>query len=103
MLGLYYSDTWDAKSFPFMSTTLKSADGSEYPSASIFPGGSLNGTALAEFGISRMASTFAYGIFMSNAAVSLECLCEYSRIRFSLTKTGWCTYCPHNTFLGVKT
>lgn len=71
MLGLYYYDTWEAKSFPFMSTSLKSADGSDYPSASIFPGGSLNLTALAEFGTPRMASTFAYGIFMSNAAVSV--------------------------------
>ncbi|KAJ4419938.1 hypothetical protein N0V82_004652 [Gnomoniopsis sp. IMI 355080] len=71
MLGIYYSNTWDAKSFPFMSTSLQSANGSAYPSASIFPGGNLNHTTLAEFGVPRMSGTFAYGILMSNAAVSV--------------------------------
>jgi hypothetical protein len=32
MLGIYYTDTWDAKSQPFMSTQLRSQDGKKYPS-----------------------------------------------------------------------
>lgn len=72
MLGIYYTDTWGAKSLPFMSTSLRSADGSAYPSAEIFPGGNLNHTALAEYGAPKMTGTFAYAMFMANAAVSVD-------------------------------
>lgn len=70
MLAIYYSDTWNAKSFPFMSTKLRSADGGTYPSAKLFVGGVLSQTALAKYGLPRLTGTFAYSLLMANAAVS---------------------------------
>jgi OPT family oligopeptide transporter len=69
MLGIYYSNTWGAKSLPFMSTRLLSADGSKYPIASVFKGGILDHAALAEYGIPSLSGTFAYAMFMANAAI----------------------------------
>jgi hypothetical protein len=73
MLAIYYSDVWNAKSFPFMSTKLRSADGGSYPSAKLFVGGVLSQTALAEYGLPRLTGTFAYSLLMANAAVSETC------------------------------
>lgn len=70
MLGIYYNNSWGAKSMPFMSTQLHLANGSSYPTTEVFSGGVLNDTALAEFGAPRLAGTFAYSMFMANAAVS---------------------------------
>jgi len=70
MLGIYYGNTWDAKSLPFMSTKLLNADGSKYPIAKVFVGGVLDTDALATYGIPSLSGTFAYAMFMANAAVS---------------------------------
>lgn len=51
MLAIYYSNAWGSQSLPFMSTSLRSADGSSYPTAEVFTGGVLNETALAEHGM----------------------------------------------------
>lgn len=72
MLAIYYSNAWDAKSQPFMSTRLRSEDGSTYPIAKVFTGGVLNKDALAQYGIPRLTGSFAYAMFMANAAVSLR-------------------------------
>ncbi|TEA22616.1 Oligopeptide transporter 6 [Colletotrichum sidae] len=69
MLAIYYSNTWDAKSQPFMSTRLRSQDGSTYPIAKVFTGGVLNKEALATYGIPRLTGSFAYAMFMANAAI----------------------------------
>ncbi|KAF5511666.1 Oligopeptide transporter 8 [Colletotrichum siamense] len=69
MLGIYYSNAWDAKSQPFMSTRLRSEDGSTYPIAKVFTGGVLNKEALATYGIPRLTGSFAYAMFMANAAI----------------------------------
>ena len=71
MLGIYYTNAWDAKSQPFMSTRLRSEDGSAYPIAKVFTGGVLNKEALEKYGIPRLTGSFAYAMFMANAAVSL--------------------------------
>jgi OPT oligopeptide transporter protein len=70
MLGIYYSNTWGAKSLPFMSTRLLTATGGKYPIAKVFQGGVLNEAALAQYGIPSLSGTFAFGMFMANAAVS---------------------------------
>lgn len=72
MIGIYYGNGWGAKSLPFMSTRLRSEDGSSYPSAKVFAGGVLDEAALAKYGIPRLTGTFAYSMFMANAAVSTE-------------------------------
>ncbi|KAI0472704.1 OPT oligopeptide transporter [Xylariaceae sp. FL0804] len=69
MLGIYYSNTWDSKSLPFMSTSLRSADGGVYPTAEVFVGGELDHNALAKYGAPRLTGTFAYAMFMANAAI----------------------------------
>lgn len=70
MLGIYYGNGWGAKSLPFMSTRLLSEDGSKYPIADVFVGGVLDDAALAEYGVPVLSGSFAYAMFMANAAVS---------------------------------
>lgn len=70
MAGIYYGNGWDAQSLPFMSTKLLSANGTNYPVSSVFPGGVLDVTALEKYGIPKLSGTFAFAMFMANAAVS---------------------------------
>lgn len=70
MLGIYYTNAWDSLSQPFMSTRLRAEDGSAYPITEVFTGGVLNRDALDQYGIRRLTGTFAYAMFMANAAVS---------------------------------
>ena len=72
MLGIYYTNAWDALSQPFMSTRLRSADGSSYPVAKVFTDGVLNHEAFARFGVPRLTGSFAYAMFMANAAVGFR-------------------------------
>ncbi|KAI3391569.1 hypothetical protein diail_7139, partial [Diaporthe ilicicola] len=69
MLGIYYTNAWESKSLPFMSTSLRTDDGGKYPIDEVFTGGILNQTALAENGLPRLTGTFAYAMFMANAAI----------------------------------
>ncbi|KAJ4292869.1 hypothetical protein N0V88_005527 [Collariella sp. IMI 366227] len=69
MLGIYYTNAWDSKSQPFMSTRLRSEDGSAYPVAKVFIGGVLSQEALKKYGIPRLTGSFAYAMFMANAAI----------------------------------
>ncbi|KAG5918653.1 hypothetical protein E4U61_001594 [Claviceps capensis] len=73
MLGIYYTNAWDAKSLPFMSTRLRTAGGKAYPTSKVFVGGVLDKTAFAKFGIPRLTGSFAYAMFMANAAL-LQCI-----------------------------
>ena len=72
MLGIYYGNAWGAKSLPFMSTRLLTQDGKKYPSTQVFVNGVLDKTALAKYGLPRLTGTFAYAMFMANAAVSCQ-------------------------------
>ncbi|WRT66966.1 uncharacterized protein IL334_003931 [Kwoniella shivajii] len=69
MLGIYYGNGWNAKSQPFMSTRLRAEDGTAYPIAKVFKAGVLDPAALAEYGPPRLTGTFAYAMFMANAAI----------------------------------
>ncbi|KAK2001328.1 OPT oligopeptide transporter [Colletotrichum falcatum] len=69
MIGIYYTNAWGAKSQPFMSTRLRSEDGSTYPTTKVFTGGILNQEAFAQYGIPRLTGSFAYAMFMANAAI----------------------------------
>lgn len=75
MLAIYYGNAWNAKSLPFMSTRLLTAEGKRYPSAKVFVNGVLDQNALAQYGLPRLTGTFAYAMFMANAAArrSLSC------------------------------
>ena len=52
-----------------MSTRLLQENGTTYPVTEVFSGGILNETALAEYGVPKLTSTFAFAMFMANAAV----------------------------------
>lgn len=53
-----------------MSTRLRTQDGGSYPIADVFVDGLLDPSALAKYGLPRLTATFAYAMFMANAAVS---------------------------------
>lgn len=69
MIGIYYGNGWDSRSLPFMSTELLMHNGSSYPAESLFPNGVLDEAALAHHGVPKLTGSFAYGLFMANAAV----------------------------------
>ncbi|KAI1858146.1 hypothetical protein JX265_010814 [Neoarthrinium moseri] len=69
MIGIYYTNAWDAMSQPFMSTRLRTEDGSAYPITKVFSGGVLDQEAFATYGIPSLAGSFAYAMFMANAAI----------------------------------
>ena len=70
MLAIYYGNGWGASSLPFMSTRLLTANGTKYPIAKVFAGGVLDEDALLEVGLPRLSGSFAFAMFMANAAVS---------------------------------
>lgn len=70
MLGIYYTNGWDSRDLPFMSTRLLLENGTKYPIKEVFDGGVLNETTLAEIGLPRLTGSFAFAMFMANAAVS---------------------------------
>ncbi|KAJ5782256.1 hypothetical protein N7457_004030 [Penicillium paradoxum] len=69
MIGIYYGNAWDSRSLPFMSTRLLASNGTAYPINDVFPGGVLDETALANFGLPKLTGTFAFSLFMANAAI----------------------------------
>ncbi|CZT49190.1 related to peptide transporter [Rhynchosporium secalis] len=69
MLAIYYGNAFGSRSLPFMSTRLLTQEGKSYPSAKAFVGGVLDKGAVAKYGIPRLTGTFAYSMFMANAAI----------------------------------
>ncbi|KAJ5822830.1 Oligopeptide transporter OPT superfamily [Penicillium robsamsonii] len=69
MMGIYYGNAWNAKSLPFMSTRMLMSNGTTYPLDEVFPGGVLSEAALVEHGLPKLTGTFAFAMFMANAAI----------------------------------
>ncbi|KAK8023639.1 OPT oligopeptide transporter [Apiospora rasikravindrae] len=69
MSAIYWGDAWGSLSLPFMSTLLRSADGSKYPITKVFVNGVLDESMLEKYGVPRLAGTMAYGLFIANAAI----------------------------------
>ncbi|EFX06458.1 opt peptide transporter [Grosmannia clavigera kw1407] len=69
MLAIYYSNAWNSRIQPFMSTRLRTVLGGSYPVSKVFVNGVLDETALAKYGVPRLAGSFAYAMFMANAAI----------------------------------
>lgn len=102
MLGIYYTNVWDSQSLPFMSTSLKQANGTTYPSASVFPGGELDEEAFATYGVPRMTGTFAYSMLIANAAVStVLCYLKTTPV-LTLSLVDWCPHYPLLPLLGQR-
>ena len=69
MAIIYWGNAWGSKSLPFMSTRLLTEDGTKYPISKVFVGGVLDKEALATYGIPVLSGTFAYSMFIANAAI----------------------------------
>lgn len=102
MLGIYYTNAWDAKSQPFMSTRLRTASGKSYPTAQVFVGGVLDKTALAKYGIPRLTGSFAYAMFMANAAVSSFTYKLFVVLKQLKRHIDWCLGRPLCPLLGGR-
>lgn len=99
MLGIYYGNGWDSKSLPFMSTRLLQANGTAYPVATIFPGGVLDEGALEVYGVPKLTGSFAFSMFMANAAVGVTLF----RLKIKAkTRPDWCFGCTHHPLLGKR-
>jgi hypothetical protein len=102
MLAIYYTNSWGAKSQPFMSTQLRSEDGSKYPIAKVFVGGVLDESALQKYGIPKLTGSFAYAMFMANAAVSIYASHTGHDSNCLTTILDWCPHCPLRSILGRR-
>ncbi|KAH7131083.1 peptide transporter MTD1 [Dactylonectria macrodidyma] len=70
MLGLYYGNAWEAKNFPFMSTSLFMKNGTVVSTTSIFNNnGSIDDVKLEEIGLPYMTSSTVWGYFTMNLAI----------------------------------
>ena len=70
MLGLYYNNTWSAKNFPFMSTSLWLANGTQFSTTSIVDDtGTIDFGKLKEVGLPWLTSSTAWGYFTQNLAI----------------------------------
>ncbi|KAL1405685.1 hypothetical protein Q8F55_007351 [Vanrija albida] len=68
-IGVYYTNRWDAKSFPFMSNTLRRADGGRYVPTNVFIDGKLDEAKLADYGLPYLSGSFAYSLMIVNSAL----------------------------------
>ncbi|KAJ5698727.1 OPT superfamily oligopeptide transporter [Penicillium macrosclerotiorum] len=69
MLGIYYGNGWNSRSLPFMSTKLLMSNGTTYPVDEVFVDGVLDESALLKYGIPKLSGSFAFAMFMANAAI----------------------------------
>ncbi|KAN0128570.1 OPT superfamily oligopeptide transporter [Lactarius tabidus] len=69
--AIYYSNTWNSKLFPMLSTSLFSSNGSIYDQTSVFTGPhfQLNQTALHELGLPALTGSNAWSGLMGSIAI----------------------------------
>lgn len=76
-----------------MSTQLRSENGTRYPVSQVFVGGVLDESALQKYGIPKLTGSFAYSMFMANAAVCIQPQIHFDYLRlisFFLSFLDWC-------------
>ena len=70
LLGLYYGNAWNAKNFPFMSTSLFTTAGKKFSTTSILNSeGTIDQEKLDKVGVPALSSSTAWGYFTSNLAI----------------------------------
>ncbi|KAJ5620183.1 OPT peptide transporter Mtd1 [Penicillium lagena] len=70
MLGLYYSNAFNAKNFPFMSTSLFKSNGEPLSTTSLLNNeGTIDETKLAKIGLPSLTATTVWGYFTQNLAI----------------------------------
>ncbi|TFY79230.1 hypothetical protein EWM64_g4787 [Hericium alpestre] len=71
ILGIYYSNTWNSKDFPMLSSSLFSQNGSIYHQTAVFssPDFKLNQTALDEIGLPALTGSNAWASLTANLSI----------------------------------
>ncbi|KAH8093252.1 oligopeptide transporter [Cristinia sonorae] len=70
IMAIYYSNTWNSLSFPMLSTSIFSANGSIYKQSAVFgPKFVLNETALHEIGLPALTGSNAWSNLTANLAI----------------------------------
>ncbi|KAF7588561.1 hypothetical protein BBP40_005516 [Aspergillus hancockii] len=70
MLGLYYSNAWDAKTFPFMSSSLFQSNGTRFSTSSVMNShGTIDFEKLEKIGVPSLTSSSAWGYLTANLAI----------------------------------
>ncbi|PWN54029.1 OPT superfamily oligopeptide transporter [Violaceomyces palustris] len=67
--GVYYNNVWNAKSFPFLSTSLFRENGTRYSQNSVFINGILDQDAIERQGSPHLAATYAWSLVRSNLSI----------------------------------
>ncbi|KAL4067063.1 OPT oligopeptide transporter protein-domain-containing protein [Scleroderma yunnanense] len=93
--AIYYSDAWNAKNFPMLSTSIFSSNGSVYDQSAVFGTTfQLNQTALIEVGLPYMTGSNVWYSATSNLAIGgllAHCVCfwgPYFRDTFRNVRLG---------------
>ncbi|ORX37672.1 OPT oligopeptide transporter [Kockovaella imperatae] len=69
MSAVYYGNAWGAKALPFMSTSLRHANGTLYHSSAVFVDGQLDLDALESYGLPHLAGTYVWASMIGTAAI----------------------------------
>ncbi|KAI0265053.1 oligopeptide transporter [Gloeopeniophorella convolvens] len=71
IVAIYYSNTWNSKAFPMLSSSLFSSNGSIYHQSAVFtrPDFHLNHTALSEVGLPALTGSNAWAGLMGSLAI----------------------------------
>ncbi|KAI9059790.1 oligopeptide transporter [Trametes sanguinea] len=70
IMGIYYSNVWNSKAFPMLSTSLYSQNGSHYDQAAVFGSNfQLNETALEIVGLPALTGSNAWSNLCANLAI----------------------------------
>ncbi|OJT06231.1 Oligopeptide transporter 8 [Trametes pubescens] len=70
IMGIYYSDVWNSKAFPMLSTSLYSQSGKRYNQTAIFGSTfTLNQTALEEIGLPALTGSNAWANLCANLGI----------------------------------
>ncbi|KAL4079664.1 OPT oligopeptide transporter protein-domain-containing protein [Scleroderma citrinum] len=92
---IYYSNAWNSKSFPMLSTSLFSSNGSMYDQSAVFGTTfQLNQTALNEVGLPHMTGSNVWHNITNNLAIGgllAHCMCfwgPYFRDTFRSARSG---------------
>ncbi|TVY83033.1 Oligopeptide transporter [Lachnellula suecica] len=70
MIGLYYSNVWNAKTFPFMSAALFQSNGSRFSASAVMNSqGTIDFDKLNAIGVPSLSSSTIWGYFTANLAI----------------------------------
>lgn len=70
MAGLYYGNAWNAKNFPFMSSSLFTADGERYPQTELLNEfDEIDPAKLEQYGRPHLTATTVWGYTCTNVAI----------------------------------